>query len=351
MRKITYLLVCLSLVSLLAACGQASTEVATEAPAKAPTEAPAAAPTDVPTEVPAATPLVIAGITQNTVDPVWVTLDCGAQAAADKRGVELQLFTSTSMDANELTSLFDAALLANPDGLFLNTENFQQFSTQINQLTADGVPVVSNQQTDPPAVHAMIWTSADTSGFMTDLLALIPDEEGSMGVLGGVAGIVPMEMRYFPVVDEIAAARSGLTVLPTEYSFFDVNNATNIVSSWLIAHPDLKVILASNGPDGIGAAAAVKDAGLSGKVTVIAFDSVPPEVEALKEGTITALIAQPAYEVGAAQVNALVDYLESGETGSVPVATELQGIPQRLLTADNIDDPANADFIYITECP
>jgi len=354
MKKLVYILFCLSLIILLAACKSTPTEVVeapAEAPAEEPAETPAEEPTEAPANEPAAGPFVIAGIDQNTVDPFWVTVNCGAQKAADKRGASLELFTSTTMDATELVSLFDAALLAEPDGLFLNVQNLQQFSTQLTQLMTDGVPVASNTVTDPPVAYSLSWTSADASGFLDDLLALIPEDEGSMGVLGGVAGIVPMEMRYFPVVDAIAEARPGLTVLPTEYSFFDVNNATGIVEAWLVAHPDLKVIVASNGPDGIGAAAAVKNAELSGQITVIAFDAVPPEVEALKEGTITALIAQPAFDIGAAQLNALLDYLESGKTGPVPATTELEGIPQRLLTADNADDPANVDYIYVTECP
>lgn len=312
--------------------------------------APAASPTTAPAAAPATAPLVVAGITQNTVDPFWVTLNCGAQAEATRRGVELELFTSTSMDASELTTLFDSAKLANPDGMFLNVANIQQFSTQLQEFAAAGVPVASNAQTDPPAVSAMVWTSADASGFMSELLTLIPEDEGSFGVLGGIAGIAPLEARYQPVVDEIAKARPNLTVLPTEYSMFDVNKATNIVSSWLIAHPDLKVIVASNGPDGIGAAAAIKAKGLADQVTVIAFDAVPPEVEALREGTIKALIAQPAKAIGAAQLGAVVDQLQSGTDGPVPAATETVGIPQKLLTASTIDDPANADYIYVTEC-
>jgi ribose transport system substrate-binding protein len=292
----------------------------------------------------------VAGITQNTVDPFWVSVNCGAQEEAEKRGIDLQLFTSTNLDANELTALFDSTLLVKPDGLFLNVQNLQQFYTQLNQLTTDGVPVASNQQTDPATVHALIWTSADSSSFMDELLTLIPEGEGSIGVLGGVAGIVPLEMRYMPVVEGIAKANPGLKVLPTEYSFFDVNNATGIVDSWLIAHPDLKVIVASNGPDGVGAAAAIKNAGLAGKVALIAFDAVPPEVDGLRDGTITALIAQPAKAIGAAQLGALVDYLEAGNTGPVPVATELQGISQQLLTPGNIDNPENSDYIYVTEC-
>ena len=122
------------------------------------------------------------------------------------------------------------------------------------------------------------------------------------------------------------------------------------LSALLIAHPDLSLIIASNGPDGIAAAAAVKAANLEGKVKVIVFDAVPPGVAALKEGVVTALIAQAPFLMGAAQVQALVDYVHEGHTGPVPVSTELEGIPLRLLTKDNVDDPENDPYIYKASC-
>ncbi|MEZ5767220.1 MAG: substrate-binding domain-containing protein [Paracoccaceae bacterium] len=152
------------------------------------------------------------------------------------------------------------------------------------------------------------------------------------------------------MVDAVLAARPGFTELERIYSFFDVNAATSAVSAALIANPDLKLIVASNGPDGIGAAAAVKAAGLAGQVTVVAFDAVPPEIDGLKEGVITALIAQSPAQIGAESVQAIVDYLQAGNTGAVPASDEFVGIPQRLLTADNVDDAANADYIYKPQC-
>ncbi|MFG0221372.1 substrate-binding domain-containing protein, partial [Streptococcus suis] len=76
-----------------------------------------------------------------------------------------------------------------------------------------------------------------------------------------------------------------------------------------LAHPDLKLIIAADGPDGLGAAAAISQAGKAGQIALVAFDAVPGEVDALKAGTITALIAQNPTDIGAKSIDALVDYL------------------------------------------
>ena len=86
------------------------------------------------------------------------------------------------------------------------------------------------------------------------------------------------------------------------------------------------------------------------RITTSVIDAIPPEIQSLKEGTISGLIAQSPTHIGAQQVNAIVDYLKQGKSGAVPVSSDLQGIPQRLLTKDTVDDPANADYIYKAKC-
>jgi ribose transport system substrate-binding protein len=292
----------------------------------------------------------IAGVLQNTSDPFWQSIACGAQAKAAELGVKLDMFTSTNTDAAPITASFNAALLTDPDGVFVNPFNANQFVTQYGELMAAGKPVVTASGTEPAAQYKIVFSSGDTEPYIEEALKLLTVESGKMVVMGGIPGIVPLENRYKPFVEAVKAAKPGLTEIEPIYSTFDVNKAQAAVSAALIANPDLALIVASNGPDGVGAAAAVKAAGLEGKVTLIAFDAVPPEVAALKEGVITALIAQAAGGIGAAQVETLVEYIKGGHTGAVPVSTDFVGIPQKLLTKDTVDAPENAGYVYKSEC-
>lgn len=292
----------------------------------------------------------IAVLYPNSQDPFWTSIGCGAQAKADELGVTLHLFSTTNMDAAPMTANFNAALLTDPDGLFAMPSNANQFVTQYAELMEAGKPVITGNATDPLAHYQLVWSSGDTEPYMEQLLELVAADEGKMVVLGGIPGLAPLESRYEPLVSGLTEARPGLSEIERIYSFFDINKATTSVSAALIANPDLKLIIASNGPDGIGAAAAVKAAGMVGEVTIIAFDAVPPEIAALKEGVITALIAQSPAQIGATSVEALVDYINEGNSGAVPASDNFVGIPQRLLTVDNVDDPANAEYIYKPEC-
>lgn len=294
--------------------------------------------------------ITIAAVYPNLSDPFWQTISCGAAARADELGVDFQQFNSNNTDTNTVASNFQSASLIGADGMIVNSFNANQFLAQTQQLMADGVPVVSGSGTDPQTEYKVIFSDGETGGFADELASLVPEGAGSMVYLGGAPGIPPLEKRTLPFFEAMQAARPDLTVLPNDYSGFDINKTTQNVSSLIIANPDLKLIIAASGPDGVGAAAAIDQAGKSGEITLIAFDAIPPEVDALRSGTISALIAQDPYQIGASSIDALVDYLEAHPDGGAVEPDGVETIPSFVLTADNIDDPANEKYLYKTEC-
>jgi ribose transport system substrate-binding protein len=293
----------------------------------------------------------LAGVLANTSDPFWASIGCGAQEQAKKLGAELDLYTSTSTDNAQIANNFQSATLKNPDGLFVNPFNPNQFVAQYKSMMQQGTPVVTASSTTPRTEYQVVFSDTETAQFADEALKDVPPGSGSMVFMGGAPGIPPLEARTQPFVEAVQKARPDLVPLDTEYSGFDINKATTDAASLIIGHPDLKLIIAADGPDAVGAAAAIDQAGKSGQITLIGFDAVPPEVEALKKGTISALIAQNPFEIGRQQVGALVDYLKDHKDGGpVPTNAEPIGIPNKLLTADTADDPANADYVYKPSC-
>jgi ribose transport system substrate-binding protein len=111
-------------------------------------------------------------------------------------------------------------------------------------------------------------------------------------------------------------------------------------------------VYAIAGPSGAGAASAVAQAGKAGEVAVYSYDSTPDVVAALKAGQITALLAQPAADIGAQAVRSVVEYLKDAESdGPVPKATEADlQLPLMVLTADNVDSPEAAGYLTRSTC-
>jgi len=304
------------------------------------------------TSTPTATPshIKLAGVFTNTSDPFWETMSCGATNEAKTLGVSLQTFNTTTTDTNTIASDFQTASLTNPDGLIVQPFNNNQFVAQYTKLMKDGVPVVTANGTVPQVNYKTIYSGTNTGGIASQVSSLIPSGSGSLVVMGGAPGIPPLQTRTQPFINAVEKMRSDLTPLSVEYSGFDANKATTDVSSLIIAHPDLKLIIAADGPDGVAAAAAVKQAGKVGKIAVIAFDAVPNEVQALKAGQITALIAQDPYKIGADSVKAIVDYLNSHKSGGAVKPAGSATIANQLLTKKTVDDPSNAKYLYKATC-
>jgi ribose transport system substrate-binding protein len=296
--------------------------------------------------------ITIAGVYGNSTDPFWATLGCGAQQEAASLGVKYQAFPSTTLDTSAFSQNFSSAQLIKPNGIFVNPANPNQFITQYKSLMSQGVPVVTINSSTPPSQYKVVGTGASDSSLLTQVAALVPSgSSGSMVVVNGIPGLVPVEVRLNPVVQAIQSAHPGLKSLPTVYSGFDVNKATSAVSSLLIANPDLKVIVAADGPDGQAAAAAVQEAHKAGSVTVIALDATPAEVAALKAGAISGLVAQSPMTIGEDQVKQLVDYVKAHPSGgTVPPNVGTVSVPQALLTKSNVNAPASSAWIYKSSC-
>lgn len=296
--------------------------------------------------------IALAGVMANATDPYWISVMCGADAEAEKQGVELKWYTTPTTSTDTMSQAFNSATLTSPDGLFLNPFQATQFSTQVGQLMADGVPVVTSTPLDPATQYTDIPLATDGSNFVDEFMKILPEGAGSMVALGGITGIPVLDATWQPLEDAVAGQRPDITILPTEYTDFDVTKTTQIVSGLLLAHPDLSVIIASTGPEGQGAAAAVQQAGKTGEVKIWAYDAVPAEVEALRDGVITVLAAKPAQAMGQAAVQTLVEAVEANPDNAAvePLSPSLEPLPLTIITQENIDSPEAQAAMYKESC-
>ena len=298
-------------------------------------------------------PIRIAGVYRNTADAYWVTAMCSAAKEAKRLGVTLDMYSIATNDNTQLSQVLDTALLTNPQGLLFAPADSKTFSTKVTEIMAQGIPVIGESPLEPDTMWKVIQTSQDGSLYKDQVTALVKDVTGTAVVLNGLpAASASWEtQRYGAIQEALSAANPRLTWLPEQLDNFDVTKGTQLIGATILAHPDLKVIIASSGPGGQAAAAAVKQAGLSGQITVIGFDAVPAEIAALKDGTISFLGAQGPGEVAAAQVRALVDYIKAHpEAGPVEPSHETEYLPLGLLTKDNVDDPSMVNYIYSSKC-
>jgi len=301
----------------------------------------------------------IAGTSGLASDAYWISLMCGGTKAAEAAGSKIDWYAvKNGSDAAEATANYEALKIAKPDGVVLS-----QFSTEppagyVKELMDKGVPVVYvNGQPAKDRSYLTGYQSAPADSKMQEVAAkIIADTggKGKMAVLGGIAGLGQQLDGRWNILTKILKEKAPkLEILDTQYDQFDANKANDVVSATIVGNPDLNVVYTVSGPEGQGAVAAVKAAGKTGKIFVYSFDAVPLLQDALRDGTVKALIAQPPRLEGEDGVKAVIKYLDEHKGGGAvapDVANQSQLIDTMILTKENMDSPAAAGYLYKDTC-
>lgn len=301
----------------------------------------------------------LAGTAGLASDAYWISLMCGGTKEAKTLGSKIDWYAvKTGGNATEAMANYEALKIAKPDGVV-----FSQFTTEppagyVKGLMDAGIPVVYvNGQPAKDRSYLTGYRSAPADNKMAavaDKIIADTGGKGKLAILGGKAGLgAVFDARWTILAGILKEKAKGLELLDTQYDNFDVNKANEVVSSLIVGNPDLKAVYTVSGPEGQGAAAAVKAAGKTGQIFVYSFDAVPLLQAALREGTVKALIAQPPAIQGADAVKELVTYLDAHKNKG-PVAPDTarqdQQIDTMVITKDNIDSPEAQGYLYKDTC-
>ena len=163
----------------------------------------------------------------------------------------------------------------------------------------------------------------------TGKIAIMSYTAGSGSEIGRVGGF----RKYIE-------AHSKLQIVGPFYSNSQMGTALNQTTDVLAANPDLKGIFGANEPTAIGMGRALVQSGKAGKVVAIGFDGNADLQGFVKDGTISAIAVQSAYEMGALGVKTAVDVLDKKP---VPKFRDTGVV---MVTKTNIDTPEAKNVLY-----
>jgi ribose transport system substrate-binding protein len=285
--------------------------------------------------------VLVAGIAS---DAFYLTMNKGAQAEAKKLGVSVQ-FTGSPEAFSPPTQIpfLTAAIAKKPDAILIAPTDKSALIAPIQRAVDAGIPVIT--------VDTFINKNIAVTNVSTDNLAggraaadALVKAIGGSGEVAGISvnpGISTTDQRQQGFEQELKKYKN-VKYLGTQYCNDDQTKATNLMSALLAGHPNLKGVFAMNVVSGNGVTAAVKAKGKSGQVKLVEFDAGPPQVQALKAGTIDALIAQYPYGIGTMGVDLAYQYLTKGKAGIKPH----YGTGSAIITRANVNSPAIKKYLY-----
>jgi ribose transport system substrate-binding protein len=286
--------------------------------------------------------ILVAGIAS---DAFYLTMNHGAQAEAKKLGNVSVQFTGSPEAFSPPTQIpfLTAAIAKKPDAILIAPTDKSALIAPIQRAIDAGIPVITVDTFINKPIAVTNISTDNLAGGRAAADALVKAIGGS----GEVAGVstqpgvsttdqrqqgFEQELKKYPKVD----------YLGTQYTNDDQTKATNVMAALLAGHPNIKGVFAMNVVTGNGVTAAVKAKGKSGQVKLVEFDAGPPQVQALKAGTIDALVAQYPYGIGQMGVDLAYKYV----TGKKAGIKKHYGTGSAIITRANVNSPSIKKYLY-----
>lgn len=285
---------------------------------------------------------LVAGISS---DAFYLTMNKGAQAAAKKLGNVKVVFTGSPKAFSPPTQIpfLNGAIARHPDAILIAPTDKTALISPIQRAIGAGIPVAT---VDTFITKPLAFTNVSTDNLAggraaADALVKAIGGSGEVAAISVNPGISTTDQRRDGFIAELKKYPK-VKFLGVQYCNDDQTKASNQTAALLSAHPNLKGIFAMNVVSGNGVTAAITSAGKKGQVKLVEFDAGPPQVQALKEGTINALVAQYPYGIGYQAVNLAYKYVTGNKAG----IKKHYGTGSAIVTKANVNTAAVKKYLY-----
>jgi ribose transport system substrate-binding protein len=279
-------------------------------------------------------------------DEFYITMGCGAQEAARKAGVQLDITGPDKFDASLQTPVLNAVTAKGPDAILIAPTDTKAMFAPIQQAAQDGAKIILVDTTldQPDVAESQIASDNLLGGELAgkELIKLIGGK-GKVLVVNVKPGISTTDQRQ-QGFEEAVKGESGIEYLGAEFSQDEPARAASIVKATLAKDPDLKGIFATNLFSAEGSANGLREAGKLGDVKIVGFDAGPAQVKQLEEGLVQALIAQKPADIGRQGVEQAVNALE-GKPVKKKITTGYVTVEKK-----GLSEPKVKEALYKASC-
>jgi ribose transport system substrate-binding protein len=279
-------------------------------------------------------------------EPFYISMQCGAEAAAKEAGYTVQTQAPEKFDPTLQGPIVTGLGAKKPGALMIAPTDDKTMAPQIKQIKDMGVKIVEVDTAlqDTSIAESSISSDNTQGGQLAaqTLAKLTSGKTGSVLVLDTKAGTSTTNARAKGFEEELKKAAPNLKSVGIQFTENEPAVAAQKVTAAIAATPDLLGVFATNLNSGEGAATGLRSAGKVGQVQLVGFDASPSEVEGLKSGAFQALIAQDPATIGKTGVQQAINALE-GKSVQRNISAPLVA-----LTKDDMQE--KSQFFYRTKC-
>lgn len=285
----------------------------------------------------------VPGLTGN---PFYSTVGCGGRDRAAELGVAFDVQGSSEFDVAAQTSVVNAVVADAPDALMISVTDSTAMAVPLIEAKEAGIDVITidGDLEDQSIGSANIQSDNEEGGRLAaERLAELIGGEGEVLAINQTPGnpIGEARERGFR---EALAKHPGITYLGEQYDENATARAASIASGAASSNPELAGVytMATNSTE--GAITGVREAGRTGDVKVVGYDTSQPIVQALEDGTVDGVVVQYPYREGALGVETAVA-LSKGED-----VERDQTVPFVFATPENVASQEVQAYLYDVGC-
>ena len=278
---------------------------------------------DAPSKLPAKRVLTFAWIPKAMNNPIFELGYKGALRRAEElsaRGpvdVRILYVAPVAADPAEQVRILEDVIVRGVDGIAVSCIDPVACEEPINKAVKAGIPVMTWDSDSPQSLRFTSWSIDNyrAGQVAAYLLVRAMGGKGKVALLTGVPGAYNLEER-------IRGFRSLIAVFPdikivaVAVSNEDINLGVEVVEETMLSHPDLDGwFFVGMWPlfAGRGAMPRWEAAVRSGQLKTVAFDTVPVELELLRDGYLVGLVGQKYWGWGYETVRILYEHVVLGK--------------------------------------
>ncbi|MBZ4665189.1 substrate-binding domain-containing protein [Mahella sp.] len=229
----------------------------------------------------------------------WKGCFKGFEDAGKQLGVKTTYTGANQYDVNQEVTVLEQVIAKNPAGIAVTCINPDALAAPIKKAKDAGIPIVTFDADSPSSGrYSFLATGNKAAGAMAaDYLGKELNGKGKVAICT-LPGQLNHEERVAGFKETMASKYPDIEIVSTVNGKADQTIAATMMAGVLQANPDVNGIFASDATSGVGVATAVKEAGKEGQIKIVSFDTDKGTLDLIKEGTITASVAQGTWNMG-----------------------------------------------------
>ena len=277
----------------------------------------------------------LAFVTNNASD-FWTIARKGVEKAdAELADVTAEFKIPSDGTAAEQKRIVDDLLAKGIDGIAMSPVDPDNQTGLINELSQK--TLVFTQDSDAPNSQRACYVGTDNVAAGREAGKLIKEalpQGGKIMLFVGKLDARNAAERMQGIKEELNG--SNVTIIDTRTDDTDRVRAKSNVADTLVKYPDVAALVGLWSYNGPAIVNAVRDAGKTGQVKIIAFDEEDETLAGIKDGSIYGTVVQQPYEFGYQAIKLMAAALK-GDRSSIP-ANKQMFVPTKIIKKDTVEE-------------